>query len=266
MRRNAFAAALLTLPLTAAACGGGSGGGTTTTANVAPTVRAAIAKTAAAKGEHATLTASVEAAGQSVTLSGTGDFDAVSHAGTLHVDFALGGVQTGLDEVLSGSDVYASSPLFAVVLPGGKKWLKVDLRNPPKSLGAAASALASQDPSAALAQLRALSGLREVGTQTIGGVQTTRYRGRIDVSKLPAASAAVVRSSGAAFGPVDVWVGSDGYVHRVRVASTASAGGQKVRTVLAMTLSDFGKQVSVTVPPAAQTADAAHVSIPGLGG
>lgn len=262
MSRAAVALSLVVLPLALAACGGGGGG--TTAANPTPTVHAAIAKTAAASGEHAALTASVKAGGQNVALKGSGDFDASAHTGTLHVSVALGGVQTALDEVLSGDAVYASSPLFAAVL-GGKKWLKVDLRNPPKSLGAAASALASQDPSAALAQLKALTGLEEMGTATIDGVDTTRYRGRVDVSKLPAESAAVVRSSGATFGPVDVWVGSDGYVHRVRVPTTAAAGGQKVETTLSMTLSDFGKQVSVTVPPASETADAGKLTIPGLG-
>lgn len=267
MRRLLSAFALLGVPLAAAACGGGGGGGTTTTANAASAVRAAIAKTAAAAGEHAALTATVKAAGQNLTLRGSGDFDTSKHAGKLHVSIALGGAQTSLDEVLNGTTIYASSPLFSAVLPAGKTWLKIDLQNPPKSLGAAAPALTSQDPSALFARLKALTGLKQVATQTVGGVETTRYRGRIDVSKLPAASQAVVQSTGATFGPVDVWVGSDGYVHKVRVPTNASSGGAKVRAVLSMTLSAFGKQqVSVSVPPASQTADASKVSIPGLGG
>jgi hypothetical protein len=267
MRRAPIALALAALPLGASACGGGgSTTSSTTQASAAPAVRAAIAKTAKAPGEHVAVTASATAGGQSIRLAGSGDYDAADHQGKLHVDFALGGVQTGLDEVLDGSTVYATSPLFAAVLPSGKTWLKVDLRAVPKSFAVAAAALATQNPSSALAQLQALTGLKQVGTATVGGLQATRYRGRIDVAKLPASSAAAVRSSGATFGAVDVWVGSDGYVHKLRVPARATAGGRKARTTVTLTLSGFGKQPSVSPPPASQTADASTIAIPGLGG
>ncbi len=267
-RRLSVGLALLVLPVGAAACGG-SGKGSTTGGggtDAASAVLGAVAKTAKASGEHAVMTATVTAGAQSVKLSGSGDFDSAKHRGKLHASLALGGVETGIDEVLSGSTIYVSSPLFSAVLPAGKTWLKVDLAAPPTSLGAYGSALGSQDPAAALDQLRALTGLKETGTQTIGGVQATRYRGTIDVSKLPASTAAALKSTGAKFGPVDVWVGSDGYVRRVRVPTSGSAAGQTARTTLTMTLSGFGGQVSVSVPPASQTVDASKVSIPGLGG
>ena len=85
------------------------------------------------------------------------------------------------------------------------------------------------------------------------------------MAKLPAATAAALKATGATFGPVDVWVGSDGYVHRVRVPTSGSASGQTAKTTLTMTLSGFGGQVRVSVPPASQTVDASKVSIPGLG-
>jgi hypothetical protein len=267
-RRPSLGLALLVLPVIAAACGG-SGQGSTTGASAtdaAAAVQAAVAKTAKASGEHAVMAATVTTGGQSVKLSGSGDFDSVNHLGKLHASVALGGVQTAIDEVLSGSTIYVSSPLFSAVLPVGKTWLKVDLEAPPASLGAYGSALSSQDPATALAQLKALTGLKQTGTQTVGGVQATRYRGTIAVSELPAATAAAVKGAGAKFGPVDVWVGSDGYVRRVRVPTSGSAAGQTAKTTLTMTLSGFGGTVSVSVPPASQTVDASKVSIPGLGG
>jgi LppX_LprAFG lipoprotein len=266
VRRLSIGVALFVLPVGAAACGGSGKGSSTSTGDAASAVQAAVAKTAKAGGEHAVLTASVGAAGQSVKLSGAGDFDSAKHVGKLHASISLGGVDTEIDEVLSGSTIYVSSPLFAALLPAGKTWLKVDLANPPASLGAYASALGTQDPAAALAQLKALTGVKATGTQTIGGVDATRYRGTVDVAKLPASTATAMQSAGVTFGPVDVWVGSDGYVHRVRVPTSASAGGQAAKTTLTMTLSHFGGGVSVSVPPASQTADASKVSIPGLGG
>jgi hypothetical protein len=266
-RRLSLGVALLVLPMGAAACGGsGKGSTTTSAADAAAAVQAAVAKTVKAGGEHAVMSASVSTGGQSVKLSGTGDFDSTKRLGKLHATISLGGVDTGIDEVLSGSTIYVSSPLFSAVLPAGKTWLKVDLASPPKSLGAYATALGTQDPAAALAQLKALSGVTETGSQTIGTVATTRYRGKIDVSKLSAAAAAALQTSGATFGPVDVWVGSDGYVHRVRVPTSVGAGAQTAKTTLTMTLSNFGSSVQASVPPASQTVDASKVTIPGLGG
>ena len=185
-RQLSLGVVLLVLPVGAAACGGGGGKGSTTgETDAASVVQAAVAKTAKAGGEHAVLTASVKAAGQSVTLSGTGDFDSAKHLGKLQASITLAGVDTKIEEVLSGSTIYVSTPLFAAVLPGGKTWLKVDLANPPKSLGAYATALGTQDPAAALAQLKALTGVKEAGSQTIAGVDSTRYRGTIDVAKCP---------------------------------------------------------------------------------
>lgn len=265
-RRLSLGIALLVLPVGAAACGGSSTKSTTTTGDAASVVQAAVAKTLQAGGEHAAMSATVTAGAQKVTLSGSGDFDSTKQLGKLHASVTLGGVQTAVDEILSGKALYVSSSLLASVLPAGKTWLKVDLSNPPKSIGAFASALATQDPAAALAQLKALGAVTETGTQTIGGVDTTRYSGKIDVSKLPAATAAALQASGTTVGSVDVWVGSDGYVHRVRVPTSASAAGQKATTTLTMTFSDFGGGVSVSVPPASKTVDASKVSIPGLGG
>lgn len=259
--------ALLVLPVGAVACGGSGKGSSTGASDAASAVEAAVAKTTKAGGEHVVLMASVTAGGQSVKLSGSGDFDSAKRLGKLQASTSLAGVDTKIDEVLSGSTIYVSSPLFSLVLPAGKTWLKVDLANPPKSLGAYASALGTQDPAAALAQLEALTDVKEAGSRTIGGVEATRYRGTIDVTKLPPETAAAVQASGATFGPVDVWVGSDGYVHRVRVPTSAGTGAQTAKTTLTMTLSRFGGGgVNVSVPPASQTVDASQVTIPGLGG
>ena len=264
---RAFAAGLLLLPAVAAACGSSKkASGTTTSAAPPSAVSDAVAKTLKAGSEHLDLSAQVAASGRTIRLSGSGDFDSSKHVGALHAKLSLSGIDSTIDELQSGGTIYVSSPLFGAVLPAGKSWLKLDLADAAKTLGVNASALTAQDPSSALEQLKALSGLTEAGTQTIGGVQTTRYRGTIDVSKLPAASKTLVRSTGATFGPVDVWVGSDGYVHRMRVVTSASAGGQSAKTTLTTTLSDFGESVSATIPPASKTVDASTMSIPGLTG
>ena len=63
----------------------------------------------------------------------------------------------------------------------------------------------------------------------------------------------------------DVLVGKDdGFVRRLQCATAAA--GATPRSLITMDLSDFGKDVTVTVPSAADTADATSLNIPGLGG
>ncbi len=261
--------AVLTLPLLAAACGGSKSPSTTTSASgpAAPAVLAAIAKTVLAGSEHVALTATATAAGQHVKLAGSGDFDSAKHVGKMHASVNLGGVQATLDETLSGTTVYVRSPLFSSFLPAGKSWMKIELNSASRALGIDTTMLGAQDPSRALAQLKGIVGLTKVGTATIGNVETTHYRGTIDASKLSSATASALAKSGAMLGPADVWVGSDGYVHRVKVTTKASSGtGTVGRTVMTTTLSKFGESVSVTVPSASATVDASKLSIPGLTG
>jgi hypothetical protein len=102
-----------------------------------------------------------------------------------------------------------------------------------------------------------------VGDETIDGVSTTHYRGKIDPSKKIKALA------NANYAPYDVWIGrGDGYVHRIVLSySLAVPGGGKREAIgLTMNFSDYGKNVSVTVPSAADSYDATNKAIPGLGG
>src|SRR5436305_1481318 len=77
----------------------------------------------------------------------------------------------------------------------------------------------------------------------------------IDVSKLPA-------TAKADSGTYDVWIGDDGYVHRVRVTIKSKSSNATVTS----DLSGYGDKVSVTVPPASQVYDSRGAPIPGLGG
>jgi hypothetical protein len=252
MRRSVCALAVL--PLVLAACGGGSKSGKTTTASPLSSVESAALKTSQAGGEHLALKATANASGQQVTVDGSGVFDTKRHRGSLQVNLNAGALSATLTEVLDGTDLYVRSPLLASSLPKGKTWLKLDLAKAAKSKGFNLSDLTAQDPSQTLEYLRTLKSVTTVGTETVGGVSTTHYRAQIDVTKLSKAAAAQVRA-----GTYEVWVGDDGYVHRVRVATT---GGAKV--VATSDLSDFGSAVSVTVPSTAESYGT--TTIPGVGG
>jgi hypothetical protein len=267
MARLAVALSLAALPLGAAACGGSKHAATTAGEfrDAAAAVRAAARKSVSAGSEHVSIAATATANGQTVTLAGAGDFDSKSGRGTLHANVTLGGIRAAIDEVLDGSTAYVGSPLLASFLPAGKSWLKVDLAAAGKAFGIDTSVLRAQDPGVALAQLKALRNVRRVGSATIGGAAVTRYRGTVDVAKLPQGSAGLLAATGAKLGPVDVWVGVDGYVRRERLSTRTTSSGSTARTTVTTTLSHYGESVLVTVPPAAQAVDAGKVAIPGLG-
>ena len=257
-RRLAVLLLLLALPLAAAACGGGKTSSTSTTAT-SPTSAADAVKAAAEKTAKAgTLTLALNVAGASasskIAVAGTGGFDMANRAGELHLRFVASGVSGTMSVVLSGTDLYVSSPLLSIALPAGKTWIKVDLTKAAKAGGLDLSKILSQDPAQALDALENASSVTEAGTVQIGGATWTHYH------------ATVVKSSTSTVGGTyDVWVGDDGYIHRVRTAVAGTAGSTTGAVRATSTLSGFGEPVTVTVPPASQTV-ASNGSIPGLGG
>jgi len=250
------AVALAALPLGAAACGGSGkhgSGGVSLSASVA--VLQAVRKTVDAGSEHVSLTTTVNAGAQSLSLAGAGDFNTKNGVGSLRATFAVAGVRSTLDEVTSGSKVYVRSPFFATILRHGKRWLFVDVGTARSVFGPAASSILAQDPSAIIAELEALGSVKDVGSEEVGGTKTTHYEATITDSKLLGPSI-----------PIDVWVGADGYVRKLRVTASSSSSKQRLKTAVTMNLSNYGKTVHVSTPPASATVDASKVSIPGLGG
>lgn len=264
MRRLVVALVLVSLPLAAAACGSSSKSKAPSASGGAAAlavVESAAKKTASAGSEHLTLNAGGSASGQQIVVTGAGDFDNKGHVGSLHVDFSAAGISATIDAVLSSTDMYLKSSLFAALLPAGKSWLKLDLAKAGAAQGLNLNTLLSQDPTQLLTALQSLKGATRVGSEQVDGVSTTQYRARIDLSKLPAAPAG---SSGVP-SVYDAWVGGDGYVHRVRVQIATGSGAKKSAITLTADLSDFGESVKVAVPPAAQTLTSTG-SLPGLGG
>jgi hypothetical protein len=256
MRARGFAAVLLllVLPLGAAACGGGKKSATTTASTPMEAVQAAAEKTAKTGSMHLGLTAATVGATK-IAVAGAGGFDTTKHEGNLHVHFSTSGISSTLDAVLSGTDLYISSPLFSLMLPAGKSWIKVDLSKGAKVGGVDLGSLLSQDPSQALDALQNLSNVTEVGKVQLGSVSTTHYK------------ATIKKTSGTTTGGgvYDVWVGDDGYIYRVRTTIAGTSGSTSGAVAATSNLSAFGQPVTVTVPPASQTVDS-NGSIPGLGG
>jgi hypothetical protein len=260
---------LVCAPILLVACGGGGSQKNVADTTLTPLayVRSAAQKTAKATSEHMTLKGTVAVRGQLLLLTGGGNFDNASRTGALHVDFNVGGLTGGIDEVLHRTTIYMKSPLFSDALPKGKTWMKIDLERALQSQGIDFSTLGSQDPTQTLAQLERVGTVTVVGDEDVNGTATTHYRGHVDLSKVPQGDK-IKALTNAKYGPTDVWIGKDdGLVRRMKVSySVATAGAARQSISFTTDFSDFGKGVVVTVPSAADTYDATNASIKGLGG
>ena len=141
---------------------------------------------------------------------------------------------------------------------GGKPWVEIDLSQLQHQgqSGSGFNALSEADPSQILSLVKQLSGsVTEVGTSDIDGTATTEYQGQIDLAKSPTGtgfiSPQMAQSLGLTDIPVDVWVDGSGRARQVATSFTVIG-----LTISAqVNLGSFGTPVSVSAPPAADTAN-----------
>lgn len=277
LRRIGFLVALLVLALGLTACG---------VSNTIDPVATAATKTQNAGGAKLAFSATISspALPTPMTLSGEGVVDGDRGEVTLDMSQLL--AQAGAP-ALSGATVrevflkedgnlvlYMESPLFAAFLPGGKRWLRLDVQKAGKKLGFDFNDLmgaASQNPAQALDMLQASGDFDNVGAETIGGASTTHYRGTVDLADLAAKQGVsgdalehVMELGAQGRMPIDVWIGDDGLVRQVELTSSGKQDGVEVSVAIKIGMSDFGSTVSVTAPPAGEVFDATELATKGL--
>ncbi len=271
---------LLAFGLTLAACGDDADDPGTQVASITPQRLALVAdRTTATGGVRMSLEQTMTVAGEgSIPVSAEGRFDTTRQRGemTMSLDtssLAGGGEAVKQRMIFDDLALYMGSPMFDQFLPTGKRWLKIDLdavgRQAGFDLGALMNQGGGQDPTQVLAYLKAASGdVRRVGTETVRGVATTRYRATIDFRKVPDSApadqrAAVRRSieqlielSGASTAPIEVWIGKDGLARRIVTTTMTGTAAQRIKLRQRIDLYDFGTKVDVAIPPASAVLDA----------
>ncbi|MFN2617343.1 MAG: hypothetical protein ABR581_09500 [Thermoleophilaceae bacterium] len=277
-RGLATAAGLIALAAAVGGCGGGGGDSSEALAKAATT-------TGAVSGARTSFRATISNPGlpTPLELRGAGVVIPRTHAARMTFQ-AVSGPQlpgTGLRQlggevVMSNLTMYLRLGLLEQQLPRGKRWLKLDFRRAGRAQGinVAQFLQGGQDPSQALGYLRATSGrTRKLGQERVRGVSTTRYRATVDLHKFPRTlpqserrSARqsvdrVIRLTGTAKFPTDVWIDSRGLVRRQQ--STLSApgpNGSRQRIVQRLEFYDFGAHVRVQAPPGSQVLDATKLA------
>lgn len=225
--------------------------------------------------------------GSPVTVKGNGDFNMARREGELFFDFgglpagtqsAAPGGRMSMTELFKGGIVYVASPLFEGKLPGGARWIKLDLGKVESSLGIDLRSLSSgqSDPSQFLQYLRAGGGtITAVGHETVRGAETTRYDATIDLEKvaeeLPgggekakAAIKTLTAATGVSTVPVTVWIDSHHLVRRMKMKLAIPAGGRTGAASIDYELFGFGASPAVKAPPSGETFDATSLSLQNL--
>lgn len=221
-----------------------------------------------------------------IPMKGSGVIDA--RGGTAQLTLTMSGLpnvpngEMKLDEVLSDYVMYVRSAAFGDHLPGGKEWLKVDLRKASQQFGIDPSQMSS-DPTKALDQLRAVSGrVERLGREKIRGVQTTHYRAKVDLRRYPALVAADRREQvrkgmerlidmiGKSEFPQEVWIDSQKHIRRFALDFSfkvpTAPGNPEVETKIVEDLYDFGTPVHVEVPSDDDAYDGTNLAQQGASG
>jgi hypothetical protein len=277
----AAAPVALSIALGASGCGAGAG------AVLDPVAQAADA-TSHAGGAHLSFSGQINAAGLAapITLNGTGVFNYRSQEGHLALDVsgvpAGGGLPGGalrVEEIFKSDTIYVASPLLSGRLPGGARWLKLDVAKSAAAVGLGLQQLTAgqSNPAQFLEYLKAAGGATTaVGHQLIRGVPTTHYRGTIDLRKVaalvPSADRAAVSSglsqllaqTGVSSIPVDVWVDAQRMVRRMQISLAPRASGRPLAFTIGVELFDFGPTAPVAPPAAREVFDATGAALDSL--
>jgi len=159
--------------------------------------------------------------------------------------------------ILDGTTWYVKIPAAAMLgLGQGKQWLKVDIASSGGNGRRFLAMLRLFDPARLFGLLRDAGSFAAVGQESMAGVETTHYRGSVEVRKLAAAIGApghaADRHPDVTFS-ADVWVDKDGYLRKLEFAFPAMEDEPGANVDIE--LSDFGVAVEVTPPPADQVQD-----------
>jgi hypothetical protein len=242
---------VLLVSLVAAGCGGGG-------ALSLDPVASAASRTLDEQTGRFHLRATVGGA----TITAAGTFSASERAVEMTTDLPDFG--TGYPRSLNVRLLYPVAYVRLQARPAGdQSWFKVDLQQALRLFGVELPQLelgGSQAPADALAWLRGSKHAKKLGTETLAGVKTTHYRGRISLVDAIARATPKERKAlrellrrakrqGSDLATqFDVWVSDDGLVRRI-TQKLGDAGN------VTMTFADYGTPVQIEAPPADETVD-----------
>jgi hypothetical protein len=229
-------------------------------------VVAAATDTLAEGSSSFTLEADIDVNALGTELTGRftadGEFEFAERRGRYTLDLTALVGQLGLPGSATGevfredTIVYLNFPLLALLVPGGKEWIKIDLEGDSELAGFDLGRFNELvDPALYLAYLQAATDdVEEIGAEDVSGTETTHYRVPVDLERAletaPSSQQSTIQAlidAGTTLLPADVWVDGDGLVRKIafEFPATDQPGAGSVE----MELSDFGTEVAFDLPP-----------------
>lgn len=211
---------------------------------------AAVSDTASVSSGRVTTTLSVESSGSDAE-SGSATLEAVFEGSNVAVTVSDVSLSDGPQAAEQASQMEGRIVDDAVYVRDGDTW-----RTAPGGSLASATAKKFLDPRAVLDTVKDLTDITDLGPATVDGVETTHYRGVVDLGGESVAnwlasmdpSAEKVQAEGEA--TVDLYVGSDGLLRHLDVTGNAqdpdSADGATF--TLTTVFSDLGADLDVQAP------------------
>jgi hypothetical protein len=219
---------------------------------------------------------SVPAASQSVTMHGEGVFNGTTGRSRVTLTVPVPPREVTMEAVGDEHTIYMRSELFSTELPGGKEWMAIE---PGLGSSSETSFASSSDPGTQLEALRAVAGgVETVGKESIGGVETTRYRGGFDLDEY----ADRLRDNGSeeaadqyerlaeavpSTTDVEAWIDAEGLVRRMRIVMDMKDPTTGLVNSMDMTedFSDFGIAPEISLPDPETVFDATPLAKAELG-
>ncbi|MDQ3741725.1 MAG: hypothetical protein M3389_12375, partial [Actinomycetota bacterium] len=239
-------------------------------------------RTRAAQTARVELRMEVEGMGLRRTLAVSGEGVTATAAPRMDMTFELGPLLSSLGAaegdapvrlLVDGPRIYVDPPdLDTVEVPGGARWIEADLARIVEAMGVDARGLADIchiSLERQLEALRAAGTIEEVGTEEVGGVETTHLEGTMTTRDyLKALAPERRRRAEKALrdldrwaggeptslddkSPVGLWVDAEGRVRRMRQEGVVpkQPGVPAGAFVITMELDDFGTKLDVRRPP-----------------
>jgi hypothetical protein len=169
----------------------------------------------------------------------------------------------GMQEVLIGKTIYAKIPMLSQ-LAGGKQWVKISLADLQQKTGMNIDALLQQaqqmDPVQTTKLMTASKDVREVGKETVDGVETTHYTGTYNVSEAVAKLdpqqreyfQKTAKDSGVSTMNFELWIDKQQLPRKLTLQTPS---GAKTPLTMGVVYRDFGQPVTISAPPAGEVAD-----------
>jgi hypothetical protein len=227
-------------------------------------VHAAYERTRSADTAKLTVSSKAVAGGESVTAQGSGAVDLAE--GDSNVTLTSRGAR--IEQRVVDGIIYQKPPAAQRgPLPEGKTWMKIDPTRLPRSGSGGTQASDPVEPFDYVKELDS-DDVTKVGTETVNGTETTRYRVEVDVTTLAKGDRGQAqelrRQLGTSSIPVDLWLDEEGRLRQETVRLTlrplkdstpTDRENTRVTSTTTLRFDDFGTEVDVEPPPAGQTAD-----------